>query len=102
MVNKSLYKYNNTESPETYAELMRQSDKFAGNTLGLSIVGVIWVIAFYSLANYPNLDALKASTWVAWLTSFVLSLMGVVSTGFTFLMFLMVSAMTAYSAMGQR
>lgn len=102
MVNKSEYIYNNTQVPENYTTLMQQSNQFTAHTMGFAIVGIVWVIAFFSLSQYPNLDTLKASTWVAWLTSFVLSLTGIVQTGFTFLLFLFVAGMTAYSAMGRR
>lgn len=101
MVNTSATKYNVT-SVDSYSGLIQDVNIFVGGTVGIGLVLVIWLITFFSLQSYPNMDALKASTWVAWLTSLFMTLVGVVEPSFSILLFIMLLAITGYSSRPRR
>jgi len=101
MVNASQTKYN-LSSPESYEGLFTSVNGYVGGSLGMGLILVIWIITFFTLQTYPNIDALKASTWVAWLMSLFMTLVGLIQPAFSILLFIVVLATTAYSAKPRR
>lgn len=101
MVNTSKTKYNVT-SPEEYTGLFRQVNEFTGGSVGIGLILIVWMISFFSLQNYRNIDALKSSTFIAWLLSLFMTLMNVTKPAFSFLLLIALLAMTAYSSKGRR
>lgn len=86
----------NTTSAETVSGLMVQVNGYVGGTMGVGLVLMTWIIAYYSMQQYPNMDALRGSTWVAWLTSMFATILGILTPSFSILLFLIVVALTGY------
>lgn len=101
MVNASKTKYNVT-SPEEYTGLFRQVNEFTGGSVGIGFVLIVWVISFFSLQNFSNVDALKSSTFIAWLLSLFMTLMKVTKPALSILLFVLLLALTGYSSKGRR
>jgi len=49
-------------------------------------------------SNYPNIDALKASTFTAWLGSVVFAVFGVVPASFPAILAIIVAALSAFQS----
>lgn len=90
-------KYNTTQiDPNSFSDLLFLGNKFMGGGLAYGIVMIIWLVSMATLAQYPNLDTLKTSTYIAWLTSVLFTVFGVVSPTFPAALFVLVAGITAY------
>jgi len=101
MVNVSQTKYN-VSSTSDFTGLFKQVNEFTGGAVGIGFILTVWLIVFFSLQNYRNVDALKASTWVAWLLSLFMTLLKVIRPAFSVLLLIVLLAATAYSSKGRR
>jgi len=96
-------KYNVTNiSANSFSDVLRETNTFMGGGLGYGLVFVVWIISFTFFAEYPNIDALKASSFTAWLISILLSVFSVVPASFPMALFLGVAALTAYQEVNGR
>ena len=96
-LNQTGMPYNTTKDISSFQGLFVQSNEFMGGGLALGIIFSLWIISFYSFSEYASIDALKASTWVSFLASSLLSLLEIVSPSYSFLLLVVVLAMTANS-----
>lgn len=97
MVNTSVMKYNTTEiQANSFSELLVYGNKFMGGGFAYGIIFIVWLVSMAALANYPNLDTLKTSSYISWLTSVLFAVFGVVETTFPIALFILVAAITAY------
>lgn len=95
-------KYNTTNATaQSFTELMQLSNEYMGGGLGYGLIMVFWVLSFTVLNQYPNLDALKASTYVAWLSSVLFAVFDLVRPTFPMALFLAVAALAAYQYLDQ-
>jgi len=96
-------KYNVTEiEVNSFSDLFVEANGFMGGGLGYGVVFVVWLISLTLFAEYPNTDALKASSFTAWLTSILFSVFGVVPASFPMALFLAVAGITAYQEVSGR
>lgn len=96
-------KYNTTDaSAQSFTELMRLSNEYMGGGLGYGLILVFWVLSFTVLNQFPNLDALKSSTYVAWLSSLMFAVFGLVRPAFPMALFLVVAGLAAYQYLQQQ
>jgi len=86
----------------SFSDVLRETNSFMGGGLGYGLIFVVWIISFTYFANYPNTDALKASSYTAWLTSILFSVFGVVPASFPMALFLGVAGITAYQQVNSR
>lgn len=99
MVNTSAMKYNTTEiSANSFSDLLVHGNKFMNGGLAYGLIFIVWLVSMAALANYPNLDTLKTSTYIAWLTSVLFAVFGVVSATFPIALFVLVAGLTAYQS----
>jgi len=97
MVDTSVTKYNTTDlSGESFSELFRTANEFMGGGMGYGLVFVVWLISMSLFSQYPNVDALKASSYSAWLTAVLFSVFGVVPATFPMALFILVAALVGY------
>lgn len=103
MVNKSVFKYNVTEkTPENFPEIMETATQFTGGGFPYAIIFLVFIISFFSLASYPNLDTIKASVFMSWITSGFMAVIGIIQPSFVILLSLVLAATTAYSSLQGR
>jgi hypothetical protein len=97
MVNTSATKYNTTEiSANSFSDLLRLGNQYMNGGLAYGLVFIIWLISMTVFSNYPNVDALKASTYTAWLSSVLFAVFGVIGPEFPLILFIVVAALAAY------
>lgn len=97
MVNETVMKYNTTSiDANSFTGLFQISNDFMNGGLGYGLVFTVWLISMASLSQYPNLDAVVSSTYLAWLTSIMFAVLGVVPTTFPAVLFFIVAGVTAY------
>lgn len=90
-------KYNTTElSAESFTGLMQFANKSMGGGLAYGLIFVFWLISMSVLAQYPNIDTLKASTYTAWLSSVLFAVFELVDPAFPMALFFLVAGLTAY------
>jgi len=90
-------KYNTTEiSAESFTGLMQFANKSMGGGLAYGMIFVFWLVSMSVLAQYPNVDTLKASTYTAWLSSVLFAVFELVSPAFPMALFILVAGLTAY------
>ena len=89
-------KYNTTEiSVNSFTGLMETANGFMGGGLGYGMIFIFWMISMTVLSNYPNIDALKSSTYISWIASILLSVFGIVDPTFPMVMFFLVAGLAA-------
>jgi len=92
-------KYNTTNmNVESLSDILVQSNQFMQGGLAYGIVFVIWLVSMTLYSNYPNIDALKASTFTAWLGSVVFAVFGVVPASFPAILAIIVAALSAFQS----
>jgi len=102
MVNTSVMKYNTTNmTADSFSDLLIYSNSFMNNGLAYGLIFIVWLVSMAALANYPNLDTLKTSTYIAWLTSVLFAVFGVISTAFPIALFVLVAGLTAFQSQGR-
>jgi hypothetical protein len=48
------------------------------------LIVLLWVVSFFSLKDYDNMKAFTASTFLAWITSVLFWLMGILNVDFVY------------------
>lgn len=103
MVNQTELKYNvANQSVNDFQSLMRSATEFTNGGFAYSGIFLVWIITFYSLSNYPNLDSFKAASFTAWIVSGFMAVMGIIQPSFVIFMTVVVAAATAYGSQAQR
>ncbi|WP_096389604.1 hypothetical protein [Halopenitus persicus] len=87
----------NASGVQTFEGLFQRSNEFMGGGFGFGILLVVWGISFYTLNDFPVRDSVSASTYVTFLTSAILTLIGVVEPAFTFVLLISSITMAAYN-----
>jgi len=102
-MNTSVTKYNTTElSASSFSDVFRSANEFMGGGFGYGLIFVVWLVSMSLFSNYPNVDALKASSYIAWLTSVLFSVFGVVPATFPMALFILVAALVGYQQVNSR
>jgi hypothetical protein len=92
-------KYNVTQmNVDSLSDLLVQSNQFMQGGLAYGIIFVLWLVSMTLYSNYPNIDALKASTFTAWLASIVFAVFGVVPASFPAILAIIVAALSAFQS----
>lgn len=99
-LNGTAMPYNTTQDFTAIQDLFVASNTFMDGGLAMGIIFSLWAISFYSFSRFNSFDSLQASTWVAFLTSALLSLLDIISSSFSFLFLTLVLAITAYKMTG--
>lgn len=95
-------KYNVTNmSAESFTGLMQNANSLMNGTLSYGFIMVIWLITMAVLSSYPNIDALKTSTYIAWLASILFSVFNVVNPSVPMALFLIVAGLASYQYLEQ-
>ena len=92
-------KYNVTQmNVDSLSDLLVQSNQFMQGGLAYGIIFVLWLVSMTLYSNYPNVDALKASTFTAWLGSILFAVFGVVPASFPAILAIIVAALSAFQS----
>lgn len=95
MVNAT--KYNTTTlDANSFSELLQFANGTMNGGLAYGFIFVFWLISIAVLSEYPNIDSLKSSSYIAWLSSVLFAVFGVIDPAFPMALFLVVAGLTAY------
>lgn len=95
-------KYNVTEMDvSSFSGLLREANTFMGGGLGYGLLMVFWLVSMAVLSSYPNVDALKASTYITWIASILFTVFEVVDPTIPLAIFMGVAGMAAYQYFSQ-
>ena len=90
-------KYNVSQMDATsFSGLLREANTFMNGGLGYGLLVVFWLVSMATLSSYPNVDALKASTYITWIASILFSVFEVVDPTVPLAIFMGVAGMAAF------
>lgn len=95
-------KYNMTNmTAESFTGLMQNANSLMNGSLGYGLIMAVWLISMAVLASYPNIDTLKTSTYIAWLSSILFSVFNVVNPSVPMALFLAVAGLASFQYLNQ-